>query len=155
MKGLVVFYSKTGNARWVAQIIATQDGGDICEVFENRRSRILDLLKTELNSVRGKEAKLKSTRRSLADYDLIIVGTPVWANRPTPAIIKYLQKNNLTGKNVAVFFTQGNKKPQAIEETKALMPKSNYLGELAVVNPLANKDESEKQIIEWCKKLYG
>ncbi len=154
MKNLIVFYSKTGNARWVAQTIAFQIGADVHEVFENRRSRIFSLLSNRLKEAID-TTKIPSSEQSAAEYDLIIIGTPVWASRPTPTIINYLQKNDLSGKKVAVFFTQGNSKPQAIEETKALMPNSNYLGELALVNPLANKEECKKQIMTWCKTLVA
>ncbi len=130
-------------------------GADIHEVFENRRSRILSLLSNKFNDDQDKSTKTTSNRQSTDEYDLIIVGTPVWASRPTPTIINYLQKNDLSGKKVAVFFTQGNSAPQAIEETKALMPNSNYLGEIALVNPLTNKEECKKQVTAWCKTLLA
>jgi flavodoxin len=155
LKILIVFYSKTGNARWVAQTVAGLIGADVHEVFENRRSRVLSLLSNKFNDVQDKATKITSNSQSAPEYDLIIVGTPVWASRPTPTIINYLLKNDLSGKKVAVFFTQGNSKPQAIEETKALMPNSNYLGEIALVNPLDNKEECEKQITTWCKTLIA
>ncbi len=135
--------------------MAVQIGADIHEVFENRRTRILSLLSNKFNDAQDKSTKITSNRQSTDEYDLIIVGTPVWASRPTPTIINYLQKNDLSGKKVAVFFTQGNSKPQAIEETKALMPNSNYLGEISLVNPLTNKEECRKQITAWCKTLLA
>ena len=101
----------------------------------------------------GKETEIAPTTKSPADYDLIVVGTPVWAGRPTPAIITYLKKNSLAGKKVALFFTQGGKKPSAIDQTKALIPNSEISGVLSLVNPLTDKVESEKQIVEWCKTL--
>ena len=140
MKILVVYYSLGGNARWVAQTIAANVNADIEEIDLKRRTRLLGFLGV-------------SSAKNPADYDLIIVGTPVWSGKPTPAITAFLEKNDLSAKKVAVFFTQGNKKPQAIEETKALMPNSIYLGELALVTPLDNKEECEKQIVAWCKRL--
>ena len=82
---------------------------------------------------RGKETKIGPTAKSPADYDLIIVGTPVWAGRPTPAICTYLKKNDFSGKKIAIFLTQGGKKPQvkAIDQTKALIFNSNFVGELS------------------------
>jgi flavodoxin len=141
LKILVVYYSLGGNARWVAQTIAANVNADIEEVDLKRSTRLLGFL------------GISSAKKSFDDYDLIIVGTPVWSGKPTPAITAFLEKNDLSAKKVAVFFTQGNKKLQAIEETKALMPNSIYLGELALVTPLANKEESEKQIVAWCKRL--
>lgn len=156
MKSLIVYYSRTGNARFVAETIAAEIGADIEEVTDlKKRSGALGFLTGGSDARRGKETKIGPSVKSPADYELIVIGTPVWAGRPTPAITTYLKKNNLSGKKAALFITQGGKKPQdkAINQTKALIPNSNFLGELWLMNPLAKKEESEKQIIEWCKKL--
>jgi len=118
-----------------------------------KRSGPLGYLSGGSDARRGKETEIVSTKKSPADYDLIIVGTPVWAARPAPAITTYLKKNDLSGMKVAVFFTQGTNNPQAIDQTKALISSSECVGELTVINALENKAESEKQIIEWCKTL--
>jgi flavodoxin len=155
MKSLVVFYSRTGNARFVAQTVAAQIGADTEEVVDlKKRAGATGFLSGGSDARRGKETEIAPTQKSPADYDLIIVGTPIWAGRPTPAITTYLKKNSLAGKKVAVFFVQsGKNKSQGIEQTKALVPNSNYLGELSLVNALKDKEAAEKQIVEWCKTL--
>ena len=67
----------------------------------------------------GKETEIAPTKKSPVGYDLIIVGSPIWAGRPAPAITTYLKKNDVSGKKVAIFFSQGGKKPQGIEQLKA------------------------------------
>lgn len=154
LKSLVIYYSRTGNARFVAETIAAEIGADIEEVIDlKNRKGPLGFLSGGFAARRSKETEIVPTKKSPAGYDLIIVGTPVWAGRPSPAIRTYLKKNDLSGKKVAVFFAQGGKKPQAIEQTKALMPNSKCIGEFSIANPLANKEESEKQIATWCQTL--
>jgi flavodoxin len=154
LKSLVVYYSRTGNARFIAQTIAAQMGADIEEVIDLRkRSGILGFLRGGRDARAGKETEIAPTSKQPVDYDLIIVGTPIWAGKPTPAINTYLKKNDLSGKRVAVFFSQGGKKLQGIEQMKALMPNSNYAGELSIRDALRNKEEAEKQITVWCSKL--
>ncbi|MGA2385475.1 MAG: flavodoxin [Candidatus Bathyarchaeia archaeon] len=155
MKSLVVFYSRTGNARFVAQTIAAQIGADIEEVIDQKkRGGVIGFLGGGSDARRGKETEIGPTQKSPADYDLIIVGTPIWAGRPSPAITTYLRKNDLSGKKVAVFFVQGGKnKSQGVKQTMALVPNSNYLGALSLVNALKDKEDSEKQIEQWCKIL--
>jgi flavodoxin len=154
LKTLAVYYSRNGNARFVAETIAAEVGADIEEVIDlKKRSGILGYLSGGSDARRGKETEIAPTTKSPADYDLIIVGTPIWAGRPTPAITTYLKKNDLSGKKVAVFFTQGGKKPQGVDQTKALMPNSECIGEFSIVKALSNKEESEKQIIDWCRTL--
>ena len=154
MKSLVVYYSRTGNARFVAETIAAEVGADIEEVVDlKKRSGVLGYLSGGSDARRGKETEIAPTTKLPAIYDLIIVGTPVWAGRPTPAILTYLKKNDLSEKKVALFFTQGGQKPSAIEETKALIPNSNCIGQISLVSPSATKEASEKKIAEWCKTL--
>lgn len=154
MKSLVVYYSRTGNARFVAETIATEVGADIEEVIDlKKRSGPIGFFSGGSDARRGKETEISPTTKSPSDYDLVIVGTPVWASRPSPAIVTYLKKNDLSGKKVALFFTRSGKKPTAFDETKALIPNSNFIGQLSLINPLATKDESEKQIRTWCKTL--
>lgn len=154
MKSLVVYYTRTGNARFVAETIAAEIGADVEEIVDlKKRSGALGFLSGGSDARRGKKTEIAPTKKSPTDYDLIIVGTPVWAGRPVPAIFTYLKKNDLSGKKVAIFFTQGGKKPSAIDQTKALMPNSESVGVLSIVKPLDNKAESEKQITEWCKTL--
>ena len=154
LKSLVVYYTRTGNARFVAETIAAEIGSDVEEVIDmKKRSGVLGYLSGGKDARQGKETQIAPSKKSPADYDLIIVGTPIWAARPTPAVTTYLKKNNLSGKKVAVFFTQGGKKLQGIEQIKALMSNSEYIAELTLVSPLKSKEESEKQIIEWCKTL--
>jgi flavodoxin len=154
LKSLVVYYTRTGNARFVAETIAAEIGADVEEIIDlKKRSGTLGYLSGGSDARRGKETEIAPTKKSPVDYDLIIVGTPVWAARPAPAITTYLKKNDLSGKKVAVFFTQGVKIPQAIDQTKALIPNAECIGELTLINALGNKAESEKQITEWCKTL--
>ena len=156
MKSLVVYYTRTGNARFVAETIAAEIGADVEEVIDlKKRTGVLGYLSGGSDARRGKETEIASTKKSPAEYDLVIVGTPVWAGRPAPAILTYLKKHDFADKKVAVFFTQGSKKPQAIDETKALIPNSECIGELTLINALENKVESEKQIVDWCKTLIA
>ncbi len=153
MKTLVVYYTRTGNAKFIAENIAAELGADIEEVVDlkNRQGR-LAFLSAGRDATLGRETEIASTRRIPADYDLIIVGQPVWAGNPTPAIRTYLSRNDLSGRRVALFFSDTNL-GQAIEKTKALMPNSTFASELALSKPLENKDETKKKIAEWCKTL--
>jgi len=154
LKSLVVYYSRTGNARFIAETIAAEIGADIEEVIDlKKQNGIFGFLSGGFAARLGKETKIAPTTKSPSSYDLVIVGTSVWAGRPSPAIATYLKKNDLSGKKVAVFFAGGRKEPQAIEQTKALMPNSNFIGDFSILNPLANKAKSEKQIAAWCQTL--
>jgi flavodoxin len=154
MKTLVIYYIRTGNSKFVAENIATELGADIEEVIDlkNRQGR-LAFLSAGRDAMSGKETEIAKTKRITTDYDLIIIGQPVWAGSPTPAIRTYLNMNDLSGKKVALFFSDSNL-GQAIEKTKALMLNSTFVTELTMsAKTLENKEGAKKKIAEWCNTL--
>jgi flavodoxin len=153
MKTLVVYYTRTGNSKFAAETIAAELGADIEEVVDlKKRQGRLAYMSCGRDAMREKETEIAPTKRNPADYDLIVIAQPVWAFSPTPAIRTYVNRSDLSGKKVALFFGGSNLR-QAIEKTKALMPNSTFVSELAVNEPLNNKEEAKNKIAEWCNTL--
>jgi len=154
MKTLVVYYTRTGNAKFIAETVAAELEADIEEVIDlkNRQGK-LGWISAGRDAMKANETEIAQTKRPPTDYDLIIIGQPVWAGSPTPAIRTYMNKNDLSGKKVALFFSDSNLS-QAIEKMKALMPNSTFVGELALpLKVFENKEETKKKISEWCNTL--
>jgi flavodoxin len=154
MKTLVIYYTRTGNAKFIAETIAAELGADIEEVIDLKsRQGKFGWLSAGRDAMREKEAEIDQTKRTPTDYDLIIIGQPIWAGSPTPAIRTYVNKNDLSGKKVALFFSDSNL-GQAVEKTKALMPNSTFVGELVLpAKEFENKEEAKRKITEWCNTL--
>ncbi len=156
MKGLVVYYSLSGNTKFAAETIAAELGADIEEVVDlKKRQGKLAFLSNGRDAGQGKETEIAPIKRSPADYDLIVVGTPIWNKSPTPAIKTYLTKTDLSGKKVGLFFSDSSfGLEQAIGKTKALVPNSVILGELSLpAKSFGNKEEVKEKIAAWCKTL--
>jgi flavodoxin len=154
MKSLVVYYSRTGKTKLVAEAIAAELGSDIEEIIDlkNRDGKIGWMGATR-DASSEKETQIAPPKKVPSDYDLIIIGTPVWAFNLTPAIRTYLKKNDLTGKKVALFFTLGIRLGQTVEKTKSLMPNSQFAGELAVITSTQSNEEIKKKALTWCNNL--
>src|SRR4030042_2217715 len=153
MKTLVIYYTRAGNAKFIAETIAAELGADMEEVIDLKsRQGKLSFISAGRDAMRGKETEIAQTKRTPTDYDLIIIGQPVWAGSPTPAIRTYLNKNDLSGKKVALFFSDVGL-GKAVEKTKSLMPNSIFVGELALSKALESKEETKKKIAEWGNTL--
>ena len=111
MKGIVIFYSYSGNTKKVT--------GALSEYL--RRKGQVDIIELkaldESNSFFGqaarafihKRAKIEPANFGLTQYDLVCLGTPVWAFGPAPAMNTYLDKCfGLEGKEVILFTTYGS-----------------------------------------------
>ena len=155
MKTLVVYYSRTGKTRFVAEKVAAELKADIEEVVDlKNRSGRFGFLKAGYDATRGNETEIGETQKSPSDFDLIMVGTPVWNSRPASAISTYLKRNDFAGKKVAVFCTnEGMGEEKAVDRTKALISNGDIVGELVVSKVFENQEEKENKISDWCNKL--
>jgi flavodoxin len=154
MKSLIVYYSRTGNAKFVAETIASTIDADVEEVVDlKKRSGLVGFLSGGKDATQGKETEIAETKHQPKDYDLIILGTPVWSSSPTPALRTYISQNNLSDKKVALFFTAKKENQKAIDKTKALLPNSKVIDVLSLEEPSDKKEEANKAIVAWCENL--
>lgn len=155
MTSLIVFYSRSGNSKFVAQKLAEKLGADIEEVIDKKNRRgVIGFLKAGFDATRGKETVIEETKFLPMNYDLIVVGTPIWNGRPSPAVRTYLRKNDVSGKKVAFFCTlNGNNSEKATRNIRKLLPEGNIVGVLAVKNALKNPEGIETKISDWCSGL--
>jgi flavodoxin len=115
---LVVYYSRTGTTRQVAERIAELLDADLGEVTDLKdRSGAWGFV------VGGKDARFKKPTeigepaQAPADYDLVAIGTPVWAWTVTPAIRTYLTRHREELPEVAFFLTTGGTGMESTFET--------------------------------------
>jgi flavodoxin len=155
MRVLVVYYSRTGNTRFVAENIAGKLKADIEEVIDKKnRSGMIGWLKSGRDATRGKDTEIEQTKYSPSDYDLIILGAPVWNKRIPPAMRTYLNKNDLSKNKIAFFNTnysdEGNNTFSVMRElAKNLTP----VAQLVVNKVKKNKKEAEKKVEDWCNQI--
>jgi len=111
MKILVAYYSYSGITKEVIGIFK--------EVLEKRSELKIQRLKPkeEIASFFGQCMAARSKKRcemeevlfDTSSYDTIIIGSPVWAFAPAPAINTYLDKvTGLTNKKLIVLLTSGS-----------------------------------------------
>ncbi|MBC7219102.1 MAG: NAD(P)H-dependent oxidoreductase [Hadesarchaea archaeon] len=134
MKVLVVCYSRTGTTKIVGEAIAKELGADFDQIIDLKKRTGLPPIRFLIagrDAMRKRKTEIKF-ERSAADYDLIIIGTPVWAGNITPAVRTYLGIQNLEGKKVAFFYTDGLGTEKLIDEMKKLVPKSVFVGALGI-----------------------
>ena len=154
MKALVAYYSRTGNTRFVAQRIAVEIAADLEEIIDrkNRKGR-MRFVSCGKAAKRGDTTEIEDAKISPSDYDLVVVGTPVWGGYPAPAVRTYLSKYDFSGKKIAVFCTCGRLKGRTIERVKAIVPGGTFVGELAVAVGFKKKEKIQNEISAWCKSL--
>ena len=155
MKSLVVYYSRSGNTRFVAEKISQKIGGDIEEIIDKKRRKgPLGFVIGGFDATRGRKTDIAEMKKSPRDYDLIVVGTPMWNKRITPAVRTYLEDNKFSKKRVALFCTNNGSQSERVFKTlKEIMNRCIFVGELAISNAQKDREDTEKKISEWSKSL--
>lgn len=111
IKMLVIFYSETGNTKHIAESISKSFNCDIEEIKENKhRKGIFKTIIEIKDAILGNESDICKCERDPSEYDIVIIGTPVWASHVTPAIRTYISKNKDKIKCTAFFNTHGTEK---------------------------------------------
>jgi NAD(P)H dehydrogenase (quinone) len=111
MKSIIIYYSYSGNTKKVADVLCAylNQHGEV-EVIELKAADESDRFIAQASrGFRHIRAQLQLTNFDLNKYDLICLGTPVWAFGPAPAINAYLDKcGGIENKEVALFTTYGS-----------------------------------------------
>jgi flavodoxin len=106
MKALVVYYSRTGTTKKVAEKIAKELSADIEEIVDlKRRNGPIGFLSGGKDAATKKLTEIKTLEKDPEEYDLVVIGSPVWAGTMAPAIRTYISVKKL--KKTAFFATRG------------------------------------------------
>ncbi|USS39877.1 flavodoxin [Thermococcus aggregans] len=152
MKTLVVFYSRRGTTKRVAQEIAKALNADVDEVIDKKpRKGILGFLRAGYDATRGKTTEIEF-EKDPSKYDLVVIGTPVWNGRVTPAIRTYLLQNKDKIKNAAFFCTFAGRAGKCLEQMEKILGKKPLLKKVLIRKRL---DEGIKELVEELKTLTG
>ncbi len=164
MKIAIVYYSMSGNSELIAKAIA-----------ENLKSiHDVDTIRLEPTkaypsegakkfiwggkaAVMGEKPELKSYHFNEELYDVVIIGTPIWASNFAPPIRTFLNEHgNMKDKKIAAFMCySGGGADKAMVKLKKYIGKKNFETELVLVDPTKNPnmDEIHSKIIDFCSAL--
>ena len=105
---LIAYYSLGGHTERVATDLAARLGADLLQLRElTERRGLRGYLGAALDSLRERAAMLGYLGKSAGDYDLTIVGTPIWVGKITPAARTYLKTIRGEVGRIAFFTTSG------------------------------------------------
>ncbi|MBC8497465.1 flavodoxin [Candidatus Bathyarchaeota archaeon] len=141
MKGLIVYFSRTGRTRKVAEAIQALTGFDMEEIKEAKgRGGPIGWLKSGMESTRKMLPRIGALLPDQPSYDLVVIGTPIWAANMSSPVRAYITKHGSDIKKAALFCTGDGDKPE-----KAFVPITELLGKepIATMGLIGEERESE------------
>ena len=155
-KTLVAYFSATGTTAAAAKKLAAAAGADLYEI-----KPAVPYTKEDLNWMNKKsrssvEMNDKSSRPELADksaaignYDLILVGFPIWWYVAPTIINTFLESNDFAGKKIVLFATSGGSGfGKAVESLKGSCP-----GATIAEGKLLNRSPDGAELRKWVESL--
>lgn len=152
-KNLIVYYSRSGNTKLLAETIAHLTGATLFELVPVNTYPADDstaIAQAEKEIRQRFHPTLKTLPEHLELYDAIFIGTPNWWNTVASPVTTFLSQCNLSGKTLIPFWTSGGNGPARIaEDIAALCPDSTMSRHFAAVSRCFN----EAQITDWLQEI--
>ncbi len=156
-KILIVYYSHGGNTAYIAEILKTTLQADILVLKPQKEISQTGFLKFFWG---GKQAIMKETpslepfQLDPHQYNVWILGSPIWAWTVTPPLRSFLHQTQPKQKKIALFCCSSGGEGKYFEKVKALIPENNFIGQMNFIEPLTtNPEESKKIAISWAKSF--
>lgn len=152
---MIVYFSWSGNTRTVANHIHDLIGGDIVEVetvisYPDSYEEVIQIAPGELES--DYRPELKTKVENMDEYDMLIVGTPIWGGHLTPAMKSFLASYDLSGKAISPFCTHGGSgTAQSVNDIRSVCPNSTILSSLAVYGSRAESFRADVE--RWLEQI--
>ena len=159
-KALVIYYSLTGNTKLIAEAIQVAIGAEILELKLEKEltpNKPKSFLWAGFSVIMRKKPKLKLIEIDPLDYDLIFLGTPVWASNFSSPIRTFLHMYDLKGKHIAIWNCQARDKQKAIKrlEKELVKNEAKIVGKILFKEPKENNpDEATQKAVEWAKEMF-
>lgn len=105
---LIAYYSMTGHTRDIATELRRATGADIEEIAEPKpRHGFTGVVRALIDSIARRTPPIVTAHRDPANYDLLLIGGPVWAGRMAAPVRTYAERYGVKAPRVAFFCTEG------------------------------------------------
>jgi flavodoxin len=153
---LTVYYSRTGATRKIAEEIQARCGGEL-EPIEDVRSRsgVLGYFRSAREALKKSASEIRPANFHPGDFDLVILGTPVWASHMSSPLRAYLDAHKGELKRVAFFCTLGGSGAANVLAELATLCERAPLATVAVTDAVIKQGRYGRALDEFAAALRG
>jgi flavodoxin len=159
MKTLVLCYSLEGNTKVLGEALAQGIDAEFERLIVKKEIKSKGFGKFIWGGRQvfmGKTPEIEEIKSDIDEYDLIIVGTPVWAFTYAPAVRTLLSLGLINNKKVAFFCTHEGGPGKTIKNFASSLDDSNkFLSGIELLNDKKDILQHRERIIEWANGLIS
>lgn len=132
---LIVYYSRSGYTRRVAQALANGCAADVEELRPVRDyTGVLGYLRAAADTLRLRTPLLEPLQHDPSAYQLVVVGTPVWAGRIPAPVYTFLSEHAARCRHLAAFSTMGGQGADKVLDAMAELAGKPLAGRLVLTD---------------------
>ena len=154
MERIILYYSESGKTKVVAETLALNLRCDICQIKDmKKRDGIRSRLGSTIDAFRESKTEIYPPTLDLEEYGTVYIGTPIWANNPTPAIITLIDSCDLRGKDIILFTTGSTSDGEAALEKMEIKVKARGARVVQQFN-LKTRDKTAAELQKETENLF-
>ena len=160
-KIIIIYFSRTGNTETFANYIK-----EINENISNYKieptspypidyNETLDIVRAEIDS--SARPEINNILNNVNDYDVILLGYPIWYSHIPNIVITQLEKLDLNGKTIYPFNTHGSSGTgSSINDIKSYAKNAIVKDGFPIsMNEINDKTSSMNKIKNWLEQIIG
>ncbi|WP_069649829.1 flavodoxin family protein [Caloranaerobacter ferrireducens] len=159
LKKLVIYYSLEGNTEFIAENIADVINADILKLKTEKEISTHGLMRYFLGGkqvVLKEKPKLFPLDKNPDNYDVIFIGTPVWAGTYAPAFNTFFDTIKLKDKYIALFCCYSGKSSSTFKNMRKELKDNQILGEIGFRDPLKyDKEQNANKVRQWAEDIIS
>lgn len=158
-KTLIAYFSFSGNTMELANMIEEEVSGDIFRIVPEipyTNDDVYNRAQSELNGKIRPALKAHLDKDIFANYELIILGFPIWwYDLPMP-VWSFVEEYDFSGKTVIPFYTHNGSSSGAssLETLKSLLPNSDFKQDKALSIRGSRVSSSKSEVVSWTTELW-
>jgi flavodoxin len=158
-KKLVVFYSLTGCVKLLAESLAKEIKADVLELKYKNEMNLKGFFKYFIlggQSAFGLKPALKKLDKDPSRYDVLFLGTPVWASTYASPFNSFISQGKIKNKKIALFCSYGGSKGNVFNHLRNKLVDNEIIGEIEFKDFYYHKvspKDSKDNIAKWGNRL--
>ena len=155
---LIVYYSRSGKTRMVANILMDQLSCEIGEIKSTRKRTGFGIITCVLDQLFNRDDQIEPLKKDVKRFNPIIIASPIWLGKLSSPARTFIKQAGLQGKEVYVFLTYNGNLSK--EEENILKKEISTQGfKLKGLYKIITKDVTEKEIkkeisVQWDRKSF-